>query len=206
MGRRSLHTPDELRELILGATRRVVEVDGICQPSAREIARAIGYAPGTLYNMFRNLDEILLHVEARIFKELDARIEREVTSKKGREAIRQFTEAYVGYACENPRLWSLVIRHHPENTTVVPDWYLELAHAPLSRLEKSLERAYPSADADVVAHKAHLIWAALHGLVQVAMTKKFGALSRPAISSMAQELAENFLSGMAQSLDRRSDG
>jgi AcrR family transcriptional regulator len=206
MGRRSQHTPDELRELILGATRRVVEEDGITQPSAREIARAIGYAPGTLYNMFHNLDEILLHVEARIFAELDAKIAAAVAGKKGREAIRHFTEAYVGFACENPRLWGLIIQHHPQSTKISPAWYLEIAYAPVGRLENALARTNSSADADEITRKARLIWAALHGLVQVAMTNKFGAMSRPAISTMAQELTEQFIAGMAQPAERREDG
>ena len=69
MGRRSQHTPEELRELILTATRRIVEERGFRALSAREIAREIGYAPGTLYNMYENLDEILLRVEARVLKD-----------------------------------------------------------------------------------------------------------------------------------------
>lgn len=206
MGRRSQHTPEELRELILGATRRVVEADGICQPSAREIARAIGYAPGTLYNMFQNLDEILLHVEARIFDELDARLATDLAGVEPRDAIRQFAETYVSFACENPRLWALINQHHPEPSLQIPAWYLERSCAPLNRLETVLARSRTTNDATEISRNARLIWTTLHGLVQVGMTGKFSPLSRAAISTMAQSLADQFTMAYTHQPDRMLDG
>ncbi len=55
MGRRAVHSPEELRQLILDASRTIVETNGISGLSAREIARVIGYSPGTLYNIFETL-------------------------------------------------------------------------------------------------------------------------------------------------------
>ncbi len=45
MGRRSIHTPEELRELIIDATTAIVEQQGLEGLSAREIAKRIGYSP-----------------------------------------------------------------------------------------------------------------------------------------------------------------
>jgi len=47
MGRRSIHTPDELRELIIEATTAIVEQDGPKGLSARAIATTLRDAPGT---------------------------------------------------------------------------------------------------------------------------------------------------------------
>ena len=74
MGRRSIHTPDELRELIIEATTSIVEQDGLEGLSAREIAKRVGYSPGTLYNVFENLDDLLLIIEARLLDELAGRL------------------------------------------------------------------------------------------------------------------------------------
>jgi len=51
MGRRSIHSAEELRELIIQAATDIVERDGLAGLSAREIAKRIGYSPGTLYNV-----------------------------------------------------------------------------------------------------------------------------------------------------------
>ena len=74
MGRRSTHTPQQLRELILDAAQEIIQVQGLAGLSAREIARRIEYSPGTIYNMFENLDDVVLHVEARVLEALDKRL------------------------------------------------------------------------------------------------------------------------------------
>ncbi len=201
MGRRSQHTPEELRELILEATRRVVEQDGISQPSAREIARAIGYAPGTLYNMFENLGDILLHVEARILAELDCAIAAAIKGEMGRDEVRQFVDAYVDFACRNSRLWSLITQHQPDQTVSIPEWYREQVRAPQVRLGEILSRTFPGSNADDTSRVAQGMWTALHGLIQVAMTSKFGTLPRPAIAKMAQDLIEGMLSNYGRTVD-----
>jgi len=66
MGRRSVHTPEELRELIIQAATEIVEQHGLEGLSAREVAKRIGYSPGTIYNVFENLDDLLLTIEARL--------------------------------------------------------------------------------------------------------------------------------------------
>ena len=65
MGRRSSHTPQQLKDLILEAAYEIIEVQGLAGLSAREVARRIGYSPGTIYNMFENLDDVVLRIEAR---------------------------------------------------------------------------------------------------------------------------------------------
>jgi len=42
MGRRSTHTPQQLRELILNAAQEIIQSLGLAGLSAREIARRIG--------------------------------------------------------------------------------------------------------------------------------------------------------------------
>ncbi len=65
MGRRSDHSRDNLRAMILEAARAILAADGLRGLTARRIAKAIGYSPGTLYNFFTNIDELILHVNAQ---------------------------------------------------------------------------------------------------------------------------------------------
>ncbi|MEL6748567.1 MAG: TetR/AcrR family transcriptional regulator, partial [Pseudomonadota bacterium] len=66
MPRRALKSPEELRELILSEARNIIEEHGTYTLSAREIAKAINYSPGTLYNAFKNIDDIKWGVETNI--------------------------------------------------------------------------------------------------------------------------------------------
>lgn len=188
MGRRSQHTPEELRELILDATRRVVEVQGFHALSAREIAREIKYAPGTLYNMFSNLDEILLRVEARVLEELDEGLAKAIGNKRDAEAVRRFAAAYVDFAFEHPRLWSLVQQHSLLDSKPAPSWFLERLYAPLSRLELVIGAMLEDADADEVSRSARMIWTAIYGALKVATTDKYGPLPATTTLNMVDTL------------------
>ncbi len=190
MGRRSQHTPDELKELILGAARRIIDQHGFHALSAREIAREIGYAPGTLYNMFRNLDEILLKVEARVLDELDGNIARAMAGHKDIDALKNFGRAYVDFAYKSPRLWQLVQRHHPEQFPEAPDWYLERLYAPLGRLEPVLGKIRGTTCADEQARNARLMWSAVHGVLNVATTSKFGTLPMSTTLTMVDAITD----------------
>ena len=59
MARRSDHSRDELKALILDCAREIAEEEGLRGLTARRIATEIGYAPGTIYNLFSNLDDLI---------------------------------------------------------------------------------------------------------------------------------------------------
>ena len=89
MGRRSTHTPQQLRELILDAAQEIIQAQGLAGLSAREIARRIEYSPGTIYNMFENLDDVVLNVEARVLDALDGRLIGVLRGDGDRERTRR---------------------------------------------------------------------------------------------------------------------
>jgi len=62
MARRSDHSREELHALILECARGIAEKKGLRGLTARRIAADIGYAPGTIYNLFANLDNLILQL------------------------------------------------------------------------------------------------------------------------------------------------
>src|SRR5262245_54767769 len=100
MGRRSTHTPQQLRELILDAAQDIIETHGLAGLSAREIARRIEYSPGTIYNMFENLDDVVLHVEARVLDSLDHRLTAVLKRGEALGGALALAHAYLAFTHE----------------------------------------------------------------------------------------------------------
>ena len=98
MGRRSVHSPEELRQLILDASQTIVERNGITGLSAREIARMIGYSPGTLYNIFENLDDVLLTLQVQLMGRTVEHLKRVPHRTGRRKEHRSLAQAYVDFA------------------------------------------------------------------------------------------------------------
>ena len=65
MGRRNEHTRDELREIGLRAAEELVAAHGLAGLSARKVAARIGYTVGSLYMVFRNLDDLIAQMNER---------------------------------------------------------------------------------------------------------------------------------------------
>ena len=59
---RGEHSRSELRALILAAAGEIAEADGLRGLTARAIAGRIGYSPGTLYNIFADLDDVVIQL------------------------------------------------------------------------------------------------------------------------------------------------
>ena len=60
MARRKDHSHDQLHKMALDATREIAEKEGLSGITARRIAKQIGYSPGTLYNVFENLEDLII--------------------------------------------------------------------------------------------------------------------------------------------------
>jgi AcrR family transcriptional regulator len=69
MGRRSDHSRDELRALILDAGTALIAEKGFGAFSAREVAKRIGYTIGTIHNVFGNVDGLLTAINTATFGE-----------------------------------------------------------------------------------------------------------------------------------------
>jgi AcrR family transcriptional regulator len=65
MGRPTKHTPDDVARMVVDAAEALARQDGVARHQPRKIAAEVGYAPGSLYNVIGDLDDIILHLNAR---------------------------------------------------------------------------------------------------------------------------------------------
>src|SRR5215831_7891606 len=143
MGRRSTHTPQQLRELILDAAQDIIQVQGLAGLSAREIARRIEYSPGTIYNMFENLDDVVLHVESRVLEALDKRLSALLQDGNAAGRVARLAQTYLAFTHENPRLWNLLFEHHMPSGADLPPWYQQKLEGLMGRVEEALAPLFP---------------------------------------------------------------
>jgi AcrR family transcriptional regulator len=198
MGRRSTHTPDELRELILRAASDIIERGGLSGLSAREVARRIGYSPGTLYTVFENLDDLVLHVEGRLLEEL----EQELGALSGEDCaealLRRLAHAYVAYTHRRPKLWNLLFEHHLPPSTPVPAWYQQRVEGLLARIEEALAPLIGAGDALALKRSARVLWAGVHGITSLSTTDKLSTITTEAAQLLVDDLVATYIAGLKQ--------
>lgn len=196
MGRRSIHTPEELRELIIDATTAIVQKDGLEGLSAREIAKRVGYSPGTLYNVFENLDDLLLIIEARLLDELAVRLAATDTTGPPSERLRRLVGAYFTFTQERPKLWNLLNEHRMPAGRVVPDWYEEKLDKLLAALDEALAPLLIGSDPTTRQRHARTLWASVHGMTSLSTADKLSHVTGKSGPALIDDLVLTYLAGL----------
>lgn len=199
MGRRSSHTAPQLREMILGAARDIIETQGLSGLSAREIARRIGYSPGTIYNIYENLDDVVLHVEAGVLDALEQRLALVLTTATGPDALPELARAYLAFTHETPKLWNLLFEHHLPAGADLPQWYQQKLEGLLARVEQALAPLFPAGAELERQRAARVLWAGVHGITSLSTADKLSIVTSEAASRLIDDLVKTYLLGIKAS-------
>jgi AcrR family transcriptional regulator len=196
MGRRSIHTHDELRELIVQAATDIVDHDGLTGLSAREIAKRVNYSPGTLYNVFDNLDELLLTIEARLLDRLARRLGSVDSNGTPQQRLCQLADAYLEFTQENPKLWNLLLEHRLPTGREVPDWYRAKLGSLLAPLMDALAPLLNDLDAHEKEQAARTLWAGVHGITSLSTTDKLSPITNHAAGQTVGDFVTTYIAGL----------
>ncbi|MCB2085435.1 MAG: TetR/AcrR family transcriptional regulator [Sphingomonadaceae bacterium] len=175
MGRRSDHTAEELRELLLAKGHALMAETGFAAFSGRQVARRAGYSVGTIYNVFGSLDALLAAINTRTF-ELWADWLRRALADGGEDRIASLVRGYFDFALAHPLLWSAIYEHRlPDGQHLSED---DLARrAELTGIVQQEVAAILPADTPLdVARYARSLIAGVHGHCSYVVTGSFALL------------------------------
>ncbi len=173
MGRRSDHSRDEIREMAIAAAAKHVEMEGFQSLTARKVASKIGYTVGTLYLVFRNFDDLVIHLNAQTIDEMAALIQQQTRKKRNPEIrIRAMAEFYVKYATDHPDRWRLVFEHQAPRGLPTPAQMKERRDVMFEMVADNLREIAPSRITQEIDHTATALWSGIHGICILALTGK----------------------------------
>jgi AcrR family transcriptional regulator len=197
MGRRSSHKPDELRELIIKAATELLEQEGLGGMSAREVAKRIGYSAGTLYNVFDDLDDLILTVECNLLDQLAARLRAVPIDPSPTEHLCQVAAAYLAFTQANPKLWNLLFEHHMPPNWQVPAAYKTRLEDLLHQLEGCLSAVLVDAPPERIHRAARVLWSSIHGITSLATADKLPLVTTDSASALIDDLVRTFVAGLS---------
>lgn len=205
MARRSDHSREELHELAMRAAREIVETDGYRALTARNVADAIGYSPGTLYNLFANLDDMVMRVNGRTLDDLHDRFAEVTTTGDVDRDIGTLLDCYLGFIDEHAGLWHMLLNYSLSEGYKVPDWYDRKVQRLLGVVEAALAPLFGQSGAHDLANGTRVLWASLHGISALSEAGKLNLVTGQPVREMARSLVINFIAGVrARSAERQS--
>ena len=172
-----------LREDLIDAAERRIADAGLAGLKARDLARDVGCALGAIYNVFPDLDALILAVNgrtlARFEAHLDARFRKATTEGAADCAVDDLAElaqAYLTFALEHRHRWQALFQHRLAQGAELPDWYRAQQATLFSRVEGPVRRLAPGLDAQACALLSRSVFSATHGVVALGLDEKLATL------------------------------
>ena len=175
MGRRSDHTPAELRTLLVSKGHGLITEVGYARFSGREVAKRAGYSVGTIYNVFGSLENLLAAINTRTFTLWAAHLRGEMAAS-GDDRIAALVRGYFSFALDNPRAWSAIYEHKLPAGERLSEEDLQ-GRAELTRIVEQEVRAALPADIPLdIARYARSLIATVHGHCSYVVSGSFALL------------------------------
>jgi AcrR family transcriptional regulator len=199
MARRTDHSREEIRQMALNAAEAIVAAEGYKGLSTRKVASTINYTVGTLYLVFKNLDDLVLQVNGRTLDMLfEWLLVRRSETGAPRDELLGLANAYIAYAeAETPR-WNMLFEYVSEKGNALPDWYLMKLSKVFGLAEKALKPLGDHRSELEVQQAARVLWAGVHGICTLKIRQRMDLAGGQSAEGMAQMLIDNFLRGFEE--------
>jgi AcrR family transcriptional regulator len=164
---RKLRDKQARRAQIIGAARRIAELEGWSNVTVRRLSDEISYSQPVLYGHFASREEILSAVAIQGFQEIGVALEKARKRVKPGNTVESVAGAYLEFAASSPALYevmfSLSLSVPFDDAATPPE--MRFAFSQLLELFQG-----QGSKAEVLSE---LFWAGLHGIADLSRTKRF---------------------------------
>ena len=194
-----------LRRALIASAERMIDERGHQALRARELAQDVGCALGAIYNVFPDLDALILAVKAQTLDDLEAEIARrfattnaaaEQPTDAAKRALQTLAQIYLAFASRHTRRWQTLFEHRSPNAGL-PEAYAAKIEGILGHIERPLETIAPSAGPAARRLFARALLSAVHGVVARGLDENLGPLPAESLSWQVRALVEAAASGVA---------
>lgn len=191
----------DLRERLLAAGREAIAAGGLQNLKARDLAASAGCAVGAIYNVFDDLDEMILRIGAGTL----ALLEQALTPAAGpspnaADDLARLAQGYLRFARTHKMLWRALFEHRLSGARPAPAWFLEDQNRLFVLLDAPLARLLPDEPAPARALLARTLFSAVHGVVSLGLEEKLAPMPAKTLDDQLEYLVRAFAAG----LDRKA--
>ena len=142
---------------------------------ARDLATATGCSVGAIYNIFADLDELVLEVNAGTLRAI-SRTMQAIGGASPAAQLAAMADAYLDYAAAHRRRWDALFNHRMPLEALAPGWFQEVQDAAFSHIENPLAMLRPDLDATARRLLGRSIFAAVQGMVALGLDNRLAPM------------------------------
>jgi AcrR family transcriptional regulator len=173
-----------LRQVLLEAAERTIAGEGLKSLKARRLAAEANCAIGQIYNVWPDLDSLIIAVNARTLDDLDQVLtaaapetDAATPGQEARAVLLAQADAYLEFASLNAQRWRAVFEHRLAGERALPTWYREQQARLFSHVDRPLRALLPGVAPPDRADLGRAIFSAVHGVVWLGLEELLGPQS-----------------------------
>ena len=194
MGRRAEHSQDQQRRMALDAARVIVARDGLRALSVRDIAKRMGYAAGTLYQLFADLDDLIIAMNCETLELLAAAAGKVDLKGDPADVLIRLADVYISLVTREPKRWNAVFEYSPPAGRQMPERYQQAVGNLLALVQKVIDPLFRPGQEARRLHEARVMWSGLYGIMTLASSRKSSVEIDTA--AMVHSLAKTYIAGI----------
>jgi AcrR family transcriptional regulator len=197
----------ELKEKLIEAAEHLIETQGLAGVKARPLAEAAGCALGAIYNVFPDLDALILAVSARTLERLDRHLSPVLVDaaaaglsplETARRGLVDLALAYLDFAYAHRASWRALFEHRLPEGRAVPEWLLADQARLFGKVEALLEPLLPRLSTADRALTARSLFSAVHGLVLLGLEEKLAPMPISVLLNQLSKLVRVMVKGLEE--------
>jgi AcrR family transcriptional regulator len=194
MARRSEHSLEELKTMVLDAAESIVIEDGFSALKVRRIAAEIGYTVGSIYMVYTNIADLILHINARTLDAIARRLEQ-VQDSSPETSIETLAITYLSYARQNFNRWRNIFDYPFSAEAEIPDWYQAKVDSIFTPVEARFAELAPQFSEEYRKRAARALWCGIHGVTVLSLNGQPDKADINEIKETLVLLVRNFMRG-----------
>ncbi|MCC5957519.1 MAG: TetR/AcrR family transcriptional regulator [Natronohydrobacter sp.] len=178
---------EELRARLIEIAEARIHAEGISGLRARDLAREAGCALGAIYNVFSDLNQLVLAVNGRTFLRLGDQVRRTVAAHPDPDPIAQLiamAEGYRAFAVQNRNAWLALFDLRMSSDADVPEWYWQEMAALFEIIAAPLRQLNPESSAEELDLLVRALFSAVHGIVLLGVEKRISGVPDDRVEQM----------------------
>lgn len=187
---------EDLRARLLDIADRIIAEQGLSALKARDLAAQAGCSVGAIYNVFADLNDLVMAVNGRTFQRLGAAVKASIDAQAlpPVQCLITMSHAYLHFAAAHTRSWRALFDLEMSTDAQVPDWYLAELAKLFAIIAMPLRQIFPNWPAAQIDLMTRALFSSVHGIVLLGLEKRISGVPTDRIEQMLAVVLSNVTS------------
>ncbi len=180
-----------LRERLVVAAEARIERAGLASLRARDMASDAGCSLGAIYNVFEDLNAVVMAVNGRTFRKLGTVVANSVADAASIAPTQRLiimSNAYLHFAAEHKNLWRALFDLQMSSDGMVPDWYLAALRDLFQHIAEPLAEIFPDKNAADLDLMTRALFSSVHGIVLLGLENRISGVPIEKVEMMISQV------------------